>query len=277
MQGLHGGMLLVRVPIENWKNMKRLTVAAAAFAAGMLTIVAQSQAESVRNSLRADVPAATKADKSTKAVKAGKKGAADAVKTSGKAKQDKTTKLASARAKQGKNGKKARVKVELERVGVDKMKTASVRARPQLKAVARKAVKGLGDGSAGGKVASAAGYTTIVARYASTYGVPASLAHAVISVESNYRPNARGSAGEVGLMQIKPATARAMGYSGSASGLFDPETNIKYGIKYLAMAHQLSGGSTCGTILKYNAGHGARRMNPVSAAYCSKVKARLAG
>jgi soluble lytic murein transglycosylase-like protein len=269
-------MLLLRVPIENWKNMKRLTVAAAAFAAGMLTIVAQSQAESVRNSLSADAPAATKADKSTKAVKAGKEEAAGPTKASGKAKQDKTTKLASARTKQGKSGKKTRVKVELERAGVDKMKTASVRARPRLKAVARKAVKGLSDGSAGGKVASAAGYTAIVARYASTYGVPASLAHAVISVESNYRPNARGSAGEVGLMQIKPATARAMGYSGSASGLFDPETNIKYGMKYLAMAHQLSGGSTCGTILKYNAGHGARRMNPVSAAYCSKVKARLA-
>jgi soluble lytic murein transglycosylase-like protein len=280
MQVLHRGTLLIRVPIENWKNMKRLTVAAAAFAAGMLTIVAQSQAESVRNSLRVDGLAAGKADKSTKAVKAGKEEAADAAKASGKAEQDKTMKLASARAKrgkQGKQGKKGRVKVELERAGIDKVKTASVRTRPQLKAVARDAVKGLQDGSAGGKVASAAGYTTIVAHYATTYGVPASLAHAVISVESNYRPNARGSAGEIGLMQIKPATARAMGYSGSASGLFDPETNIKYGMKYLALAHQLSGGATCGTILKYNAGHGARRMNPVSAAYCSKVKALLPG
>ena len=102
--------------------------------------------------------------------------------------------------------------------------------------------------------------------------MPVSLAHAVISVESNYRPNTRGSAGEIGLMQIKPATARMMGYTGSASGLFNPETNIKYGMKYLGMAHQLSGGTTCGTILRYNAGHAARRMNPVSAAYCSKVK-----
>ena len=45
-----------------------------------------------------------------------------------------------------------------------------------------------------------------------------SLAHAVISVESNYRPDARGRAGEVGLMQIKPATARMMGYCGSTQG-----------------------------------------------------------
>jgi len=119
-------------------------------------------------------------------------------------------------------------------------------------------------------------YSQIVSRYASAYGVPVALAHAVIKVESNYRSNARGGAGEIGLMQIKPATARMMGYSGSAKGLFDPETNIKFGMKYLALAHSLGGGSTCGTILKYNAGHGAKRMNPVSAAYCSKVKQQLA-
>ncbi len=131
-----------------------------------------------------------------------------------------------------------------------------------------------------GKIEAAksnAKYGSIVARYASSYGVPASLAHAVIRVESNYRPDARGRAGEVGLMQIKPATARMMGYSGSTKALFNPETNIKYGMKYLAKAHELGGGTTCGTILKYNAGHGAKRMNKISAAYCKKVKVHLAG
>lgn len=151
--------------------------------------------------------------------------------------------------------------------GVDPVKTASVAAvRPTL------AVKGR---NSAGKIASKGGYGSIIARYAAAYGVPVSLAHAVIRVESNYRVNARGSAGEIGLMQIKPATARGMGYSGSAAGLFNPETNIKYGMKYLGMAHKLGGGSTCGTILKYNAGHGAKRMNPVSAAYCSKVKRHM--
>jgi soluble lytic murein transglycosylase-like protein len=76
-------------------------------------------------------------------------------------------------------------------------------------------------------------------------------------------------------MQIKPATARMMGYSGSAKGLYDPDTNIRYGMKYLAKARELGGGSTCGTILKYNSGHGARRMNKISAAYCSKVKRHM--
>jgi soluble lytic murein transglycosylase-like protein len=111
----------------------------------------------------------------------------------------------------------------------------------------------------------------LISKYAKSNGVPESLAHAVISVESNYRANARGSAGEVGLMQIKPATARMMGYKGSTKALYNPETNIKYGMMYLAKAHQLGGGTTCGTILKYNAGHAAKRMNPVSKRYCGKV------
>jgi len=118
-------------------------------------------------------------------------------------------------------------------------------------------------------------YAAIIVKYARQYDVPIELAHAVVRVESNYNPNARGSAGEIGLMQIKPATARMMGYSGSSKGLFDPDTNIKYGMKYLAAAHELGGGETCGTILKYNAGHAATRMNPVSKAYCGKVMAMI--
>ena len=115
-------------------------------------------------------------------------------------------------------------------------------------------------------------YTALIKSYAKQYGVPVDLAHAVVKVESNFNPKARGSAGEIGLMQIKPATARMMGYSGSSKGLYDPETNIKFGMMYLAKAHDLSGGTTCGTILKYNAGHGAKRMNPVSKRYCGKVQ-----
>jgi len=121
----------------------------------------------------------------------------------------------------------------------------------------------------------AASYSSLIQTYAKTYGVPVDLAHAVVRVESNFNPRARGSAGEIGLMQIKPATARMMGYRGSAKGLFDPETNIKFGMKYLAMAHDLGGGTTCGTILKYNAGHGATRMNPVSKRYCGKVQSYI--
>lgn len=115
-------------------------------------------------------------------------------------------------------------------------------------------------------------YSHLINRYARKHGVPANLAHAIVRVESNFNPKARGRAGEVGLMQIKLGTARLMGYRGSRKGLYDPETNIKYGMKYLAGAHKLAGGDTCGTVLRYNAGHGAKRMNPVSSRYCKKVR-----
>ena len=150
---------------------------------------------------------------------------------------------------------------------VDPMTTASVApAAPAAKAM-KKTTK---------KTAGRSAYDAIIAKHAASHGVPVALAHAVIRVESNYRANARGRAGEVGLMQIKPATARMMGYTGSVKGLYDPETNILWGMKYLAKAHKLGGGDTCGTILRYNAGHGAKRMNKTSAAYCSKVKRHMA-
>ena len=76
-------------------------------------------------------------------------------------------------------------------------------------------------------------------------------------------------------MQIKPATAKLMGYSGSVTELFDPETNIEFGMKYLGKAQKLGNGTTCGTILKYNAGHAAKRMNPISREYCQKVKRHI--
>lgn len=115
-------------------------------------------------------------------------------------------------------------------------------------------------------------YSRLINTYAKKHGIPSTLAHAVVRVESNFNPKARGRAGEIGLMQIKLATARMMGYRGSKKDLYDPETNIKFGMKYLGRAHELSGGKTCGTILRYNAGHAAKRMNKVSSSYCTKVK-----
>lgn len=115
-------------------------------------------------------------------------------------------------------------------------------------------------------------FHSLIAAHARANGVPLKLAHAVVRVESSYRPNARGAAGEIGLMQIKLSTARMMGYRGSAKALYHPENNIKWGMKYLGKAHRLAGGSTCGTILKYNAGHGAKRMNPISQRYCNRVR-----
>jgi soluble lytic murein transglycosylase-like protein len=119
-------------------------------------------------------------------------------------------------------------------------------------------------------------YASLIRKAAAKHGVPVKIAKAVVQVESNFNPRARGRAGEVGLMQIKPATARGLGYRGSTKALFNPETNLEWGMKYLAGAHKRANGDLCGTILRYNAGHFAKRMNPVSKRYCSKVKQILA-
>ncbi|WP_375627056.1 MULTISPECIES: lytic transglycosylase domain-containing protein [unclassified Bartonella] len=119
-------------------------------------------------------------------------------------------------------------------------------------------------------------YEFLIQKLANKYNVPVNLAHAVVKVESNYKAGIRGAAGEIGLMQIKPSTARGLGFSGSVQDLYDPATNLEYGMRYLARAYKLSGGSTCGTILKYNAGHAAKKMNSISAKYCAKVKTYLA-
>ena len=112
----------------------------------------------------------------------------------------------------------------------------------------------------------------IIAKHAKDNGVPLKLALAVVEVESSYKPSARGRAGEIGLMQLLPRTARYIGYEGKMKHLYHPDINIRYGMKYLGKAYKLGGGTTCGTILKYNAGHAAKRMNKISRHYCKRVE-----
>lgn len=94
----------------------------------------------------------------------------------------------------------------------------------------------------------------LIAAYANAYDVPESLVHRVVKRESTYNPKARNG-GHYGLMQIKPATARTMGYRGSASGLYDAETNLKYGVKYLRGAWMLADGSEDRAVRLYSSGY----------------------
>jgi len=136
----------------------------------------------------------------------------------------------------------------------------------------RKSRKGRSSASRRGR-----SYDRLIRHHARANGVPYALARAVVQVESGFRASARGGVGEIGLMQLRKSTARGMGYRGSTRALYNPETNIKYGMRYLGRAYKLGGRSTCGAILKYNAGHAARRMNPISRRYCSKVRRIMRG
>lgn len=111
----------------------------------------------------------------------------------------------------------------------------------------------------------------LIARYASENGVPYELADAVVRLESRYNAGARNGP-NMGLTQINVRTAQSLGYKGDAAGLFDAETNLRYGLKYLATAYKLAGGDTCGTILRYQFGHRTQTMTAASRAYCAKVK-----
>jgi len=100
----------------------------------------------------------------------------------------------------------------------------------------------------------ASAYQSMIAQHASTNGVPTSLIHRVIMRESRYNPRAV-SAGNYGLMQIRLGTARAMGYSGSAAGLLDAETNMTYAVRYLAGAYRAAGGNESRAIALYARGY----------------------
>jgi soluble lytic murein transglycosylase-like protein len=108
----------------------------------------------------------------------------------------------------------------------------------------------------------------LIAQYAAAHGVPEALVHRIVRRESNYNPLATGRGGALGLMQIKHAHARALGYTGPASGLLDPNTNLAYGVPYLAGAYRVAGGDQNRTVAYYASGYyyAAKRQGVASAA-----------
>ena len=116
--------------------------------------------------------------------------------------------------------------------------------------------------------------SSLIAAKAAAHGVPVGLATAVVRVESNYKAHVTGRAGEVGLMQIKYQTARGLGYTGTRAALYDPTTNLEWGMRYLAGAHKLAGGNLCGTLAKYQGGHNTRGTR-TSHNYCGRVRTAM--
>lgn len=85
-------------------------------------------------------------------------------------------------------------------------------------------------------------YSEYVSRYAAEYGVPEEIVYGVIKVESNFASNAVSQAGAVGLMQLMPDTfawlCEKLGDNYDAGMLYDPETNIRYGVYYLSTLYR---------------------------------------
>jgi soluble lytic murein transglycosylase-like protein len=95
----------------------------------------------------------------------------------------------------------------------------------------------------------------MIAAQAAANGLPVALVHRVVIRESRYNHRLVGKGGAMGLMQIKTATARGVGYTGSAAGLLDPQTNLTYAVRYLAGAYRLAGGNADRTVSYYARGY----------------------
>jgi hypothetical protein len=119
-------------------------------------------------------------------------------------------------------------------------------------------------------------HVRLIRQEAQQRGLPPEVADAVAQVESAYNPNAVGTVGEVGLMQVRPTTAAMLGHVGTIADLHEPSTNIRYGVRYLAEAWKLANGDLCRALMKYRAGHGEERFSERSVEYCRRARAHLA-
>ena len=100
--------------------------------------------------------------------------------------------------------------------------------------------------------ANARRFQPIVAHAGAQYAVSPALIDAIAHVESRYNPDAVSPAKAVGIMQLMPATARALGVDARDAG-----ANIRGGTAYLRLLLNRFDGDVVRTIAAYNAGPGA--------------------
>ena len=96
-------------------------------------------------------------------------------------------------------------------------------------------------------------FSSTIDYYASQYGLPRSLLHAVITAESAYDPNAISRAGAVGLMQLMPETARRYGVNNRRNR----SSNGSGGSRYLRDLLNMFNNNLVLALAAYNAGEGA--------------------
>jgi soluble lytic murein transglycosylase-like protein len=108
------------------------------------------------------------------------------------------------------------------------------------------------------------------------YNVPEALIYSVMQQESGMNPRALSAAGAIGLMQLMPETARALGVDP-----WDPVQNIDGGTRYLAQLLKQFDGDVRLALAAYNAGPEAVRRYggippyPETQSYVESILARL--
>lgn len=104
-------------------------------------------------------------------------------------------------------------------------------------------------------------YEEVVEKYAQQYNLDNSLVAAIILAESRFSPNVKSHRGAIGLMQIMPETGTWIAKNiddknYKTQELFDPDTNIHYGVWYLSFLMKEFNGNEILAVAAYNAGHG---------------------
>jgi soluble lytic murein transglycosylase-like protein len=95
-------------------------------------------------------------------------------------------------------------------------------------------------------------WDSVIRAAAQRYQLPESLLRAVIHTESNYYAQAVSRAGAVGLMQLMPKTAKALGVRDP----FDPGQSVHGGARYLRLLANRYDGDMILVLAAYNAGAG---------------------
>ena len=118
----------------------------------------------------------------------------------------------------------------------------------------------------------------IVTESLKTTYVRPSLALAVAETESNFRPHVVSHAGAVGVMQIMPATAFGF-YKTGRTASFDPQTNIRIGVRFLDHLIKKYNGRVDLALSHYNGGsavtkNGNAQVLPYTRDYVARVLAR---
>ena len=89
---------------------------------------------------------------------------------------------------------------------------------------------------------------------ASAEGIDPELAFRLVKLESDFNPRAKSPVGAIGLTQLMPATARYYQKGITAEGLYDPNTNLRIGFRYLRGLVKEYDGNVNLALLVYNRG-----------------------